>query len=366
MMAGAATLSAATYIPILARTTMNADDVYISLLAGVYATASFVSSYFFGRAGDIYGRRLVVRVGLLISFMTFIMICFVYTPDCLYIVRALNGFSIGIYPGALAAYAADSRMKMGRFASFGAFGWGIGTLLAGYAATFEIRYAFTMSALFFMIAFITAMTLPSIEISRVHVPLFPLKTIRENVAVYSAVLIRHSSASAVWTLWSLFLLDIGGDLFMIAIVQAINSVSQMVFMFGIGDRFNSRALVIMGLASSSITFFGFSIATTIYDILPAQVLLGFSWTCLYVGSLKYVLSRNEERATATGLLQSVIALSAVIGPIFAGVLTSIWPGYTALFWFASVMAIVGLLFFILTDRTATTKESAFHIPRRMI
>ncbi len=357
MMAGAATLSAATYIPILAKRTINADDIYISLLAGGYASATFISSYLFGRAGDIYGRRLIVCMGLFASFATFFMIYFVYTPESLYIVRVLNGFSIGIYPGALAAYAADSRMKMGRFTSFGALGWGLGTLFAGYAATFEIRYAFLMSALFLISAFVVALTLPPIHNNRVHVPLFPIKTIRANAPVYIAVLVRHSSASAVWTLWSLFLLDIGADLFMVAIVQAINSVSQVIFMWGIGDRFECRTLVIMGLLSSAITFFWFSIATNVYDILPSQILLGLAWTCLYVGSLKYVITNSEEKATAAGLLQSVIALSAVIGPFFAGLLTSIWPGYTVLFHFAVGMSLCGLFLFIITDRRRTSRVS---------
>ncbi|MHA2424275.1 MAG: MFS transporter, partial [Candidatus Thorarchaeota archaeon] len=56
-MAGAAILSAFTYIPILARDYLGADEFYITILVAAYATASFVSSYLFGRAGDIYGRR---------------------------------------------------------------------------------------------------------------------------------------------------------------------------------------------------------------------------------------------------------------------------------------------------------------------
>ncbi|MHA2303279.1 MAG: MFS transporter, partial [Candidatus Thorarchaeota archaeon] len=221
-MAGAATLSAFTYIPILARDYLNADELFITLLVGTFAAASFIASYIFGRAGDIYGRRIVIRIGLLTATISFGLLMFVQSLDVLLIVRTLGGFSIGMYPGALAAYAFESDMKMGRFASFGAAGWGIGTLLAGFAAGYNIYFAFLMSTVFLIVAFVSAMTLPYFERKRIHVPLFPIETLKRNWSVYTAVLIRHSTASAIWTLWPLFLTDLGGDPFSIGIVQVSN------------------------------------------------------------------------------------------------------------------------------------------------
>ncbi|NWF94973.1 MAG: MFS transporter [Candidatus Thorarchaeota archaeon] len=353
--AGAATLSAVTYIPIMARSELGADDFYITMLVASYAAASFFASYLFGRAGDIYGRRLILRVGLLTALVSFGLIWFAYTPEMLLVIRLFNGFSVGMYPGALAAYAYDSKMRMGRFASFGAVGWGFGTILAGYAAGFEVRLAFLVATLFFLVAFLSAMTLPTTQRTHMRVPLFPVETFRRNMSVYCAVLVRHSSASAIWTLWPLFLVYIGGDTLTIGIVQATNSLSQVVFMLGLADRFRSRNLIILGLAFSSLTFYWFTLASNIVEILPAQVLLGLSWSCLYVGALKYVTERNEERATATGLLQSMLAISGVLGPLIASGLITIWQGslaYTAIMSFGAVMSILALALFMLTYREA--------------
>lgn len=349
-MAGAAVLSAFTYLPILARDVLGADEFYITAIVSVYAVASFASSYIFGRAGDIYGRRIILRIGLLISMLSFGLLVIPMSLEFLFLVRVFNGFSIGMYPGALAAYAYESDMKMGRFASFGALGWGAGTVAAGYAAGFNIYWAFLASAAFFVIAFGSAFTLPKIQVNSIRVPLFPVETFKRNYPVYLAVFIRHSSAFAVWTFWPLFLTDLGGDLFVIGLIQATNAVAQVVFMVGLTDRFNCNQLIVVGLGASAATFVWISFATTVWDLFPSQVLLGFAWACLYVGALKYVTERNEERSTASGLLQSSLSISGVIGPIYAGLLFAVWASYIPIILFAALMSVVALVIFFFSNR----------------
>ncbi|MHA1905897.1 MAG: MFS transporter [Candidatus Thorarchaeota archaeon] len=349
-MAGAAILSAFTYIPILARDHLGADEFYVTLIVAAYATASFASSYIFGRAGDIYGRRIVLRLGLLLSTISFALLIIPTGLEVLFLFRVLNGFCLGIYPGALAAYAYETKMKMGRFASAGALGWGAGTIMAGYAAGFNIYYAFVVSALFLTFAFASALTLPKVERKAIKVPFFPIETFKRNYPVYLAMFVRHSSAFAVWTLWPLFLWDLGADLLMIGIVQAVNSIAQVIFMVTLTDRFEYGTLIPIGLVSSAVTFAGIALVTTIWEILPTQVLLGFSWACLYVGALKYVTERNEERSTASGLLTSTLSIAGVFGPVYAAILFSLWAGYLPIILFAALMSGFAFFLFYFTNR----------------
>ena len=350
MMAGAAVLSSFTYVPILARDVLGAEEVWITLLVGGYATAAFVSSYIFGRAGDVYGRRIVIRLGMVAAIISFGLLLLSQDFQTLFLVRLTNGFCVGVYPGALAAYAYESKMKMGRYASWGALGWGAGTLLAGYAAGTAIYPAFLMSTLFFVVAFLSAMTLPPIERVSVKVPWFPVDTFKRNMSVYLAVFIRHSSAFAVWTLWPLFLSDLGADSFLIGVVQATNAVAQVLFMVAFTDRLDCRRLIQMGLLSSAATFVLFILSSDVYQIILTQILLGFAWATLYVGALKYVTERNVERSTASGLLQSVLSLSGVAGPIMAAVIYTLWPGYEPIMIYAAVMSLVALLIFLVNGR----------------
>ncbi|TFG26280.1 MFS transporter [Candidatus Thorarchaeota archaeon] len=347
IMAGAALLSTFTYVPLLARETLGISEIYVAIIVGAYASASFIASYIFGRAGDIYGRRIVIRSGLLLSTISFAFLLLSSDLMTLFIVRLTNGFCVGMYPGALAAYAYESKMKMGRYATWGSAGWGVGTIFAGYAATFDIYYAFVASTIFLAIAFAAALTLPKAPKIRMSVPLFPIATFKRNMPVYISVLIRHSSASAIWTLWALFLYDIGGDPFTIAIVQAINVIFQIIFMVTITDKIQSRRLISIGLIASAITFASFPFAQNIIQILPSQVLVGFSWACFYVGCLKYVTENNTDRSTASGLLQSMLSLSGVIGPIIAAVIYLIWSDYAPIMFFAALMSLVsfGLFWF---------------------
>jgi len=349
-MAGAAMLSAYTFMPILAREQLGISEIFITVIVGGYAAASFIASYIFGRAGDIYGRRVIIRLGLLLTTLSFSMLLVSTNLETLFIIRMTNGFCIGMYPGALTAYAYESRIKMGRFATWGAAGWAIGTLLAGYAAGYNIYYAFVMSTLFLAIAFASALTLPRIPRVSMRVPLFPVETLKRNLHVYLAVLLRHSSAAAVWTLWPLFLYDLGGTPFTIAIVQATNSVAQVIFMVSITDRMGSRKLILIGLLASAITFAWFPLARDIVEILPSQIALGLSWACLYVGALKYVTENNKDRSTAAGLLSSILALSGVIGPIIAAVIYTFWPGYAPIMFFAMAMSLISFGLFWLSNR----------------
>ena len=340
-------LSAFTYVPILAREHLGISELLVTVIVGGYATTAFIASYIFGRAGDIYGRRIVIRLGLLLSTLTLGLLLLSSSFEILFIVRIMNGFCFGIYPGALAAYAYESKMKMGRYATWGAAGWGIGTLFAGYAAGFNIYYAFIIGTLFLTVAFGSALTLPLVPREIVKVPWFPVETFKRNASIYLAVFLRHSSANAIWTLWPLFLFDLGGDTFSIAVVQAINAIAQVLFMVTVTDRFDSKRLISIGLITSAIVFVWFPFARTIIEILPTQVLLGFAWATLYVGALKYVTENNKERSTAAGLLTSMLSLSGVVGPILAAVVYIIWPGYAPIMLYAAIMSLIayGLFWF---------------------
>ncbi|TFG30335.1 MFS transporter, partial [Candidatus Thorarchaeota archaeon] len=137
-----------------------------------------------------------------------------------------------------------------------------------------------------------------------------------------------------------------------------NAISQVVFMVTITDRIESKKLVAIGLIASAITFAWFPFAQNIFEILPSQILLGFSWACLYVGALKFVTENNEDRSTASGLLTSMLALSGVIGPIIAAGIYSIWPGYAPIMFFAVLMTLLSFgIFWYNTHKQSYIEDS---------
>jgi MFS family permease len=130
-------------------------------------------------------------------------------------------------------------------------------------------------------------------------------------------------------------------------------------MIGLVDRFKYKKLVQVGLITTSITFVYFMVVAFYLDwvqMIPAQILLGFSWSCLYVGALKFVTERNEERSTASGLLTSMMSIAGIIGPIIAAVVRLFTDSYIPILLNAVVMSLIALAIFGYHSRNDTEEE----------
>jgi MFS family permease len=346
------------FIPILAEE-LGATKTQVGIIGAVYGLALFSSSYLFGRASDLYGRKFFLHLGLGVSSLTFFLQVltdpsfvapFFADPGLLAFARVLAGFSIGIFPPGLIAYVYESGDLLGRFSSFGALGWAVGTFAAGLIAIYW--GAFVLSSACLLLAFLVSFTMPTIRSPQLSVPFFPKSVIKRNWHLYLSYFLRHTGANCIWIIYPLYIINLGGDKFWVGALYTVNTASQF-FVMRLVDRFKDKTLVTTGLILSSITFFVFTLAQNFYQLLPMQVLLGCSWSCLYVGSLLYLMRRNVEKATCTGMLTSVISLAAVAGALIGGIISELFD-FKATMYTAAALAATG--FFLL--RTGTRKGSS--------
>ncbi len=345
-LANASILSTFTYIPIFAGN-IGITDIGVTYLVAGYAFAAFITNFVVGRLADVRGRRLFMKIGLILSAISFALIPFASNFYLLFAIRVFNGFAIGIYPAALTAYVYEQKMTMGRFAGLGSLGWGVGTFIAGLIAKICLNEVFGLASLFFILAFLISLKLEPIDSVRIKVPLFPKEVIKRNWHVYAALFARHSTAFAIWTLWPLFLYNyIHADLFWVGIIQTTNMITQAVFMFIVTDHFRPRPLIYAGLFLSAVSFYSFTLAWDVITILPTQIVLGASWAFLYVGVLKYLTDYNKERATATGILGSILSLSNLLGPFIASILYATYNSYLPSMYLASIVSLIALFIFI--------------------
>jgi len=335
------------YIPIFAKE-LGMSDTEIGFVVAFYALALFLSSFVFGRASDKHGRKLLLLFGLVLSAITFFLPIFADGFLTLLLIRVLSGFCVGIFPASLIAYIHENKKDLSKFSAFGSLGWGIGALLAGMIALYlTIKGIFIFSSLLFFLAFLTSLGMGFRRHDSINVPKFPIKIIKKNFSLYLSVLIRHSGAYMIWTFWPLFLLSLGADLFWVGAIQAINTTIQFIFMYTLSGRIKYVSSVTVGLLLTSITFFSFTLATDFWQIMPTQILLGISWSLMYVGGLRYLMDRNIEKATVSGLFDSVLSLSSVIGPFIATIVVS-FGSYTTTMYVASALAFVSFLLFKLS------------------
>lgn len=335
--------SASLFIPILVKT-FGGTDFDVGLTAFFSGVAVFISSYIFGRGADIYGRRIFLILGLAACSLAFLLQIFATTVLTLMVVRFFVGFCAGIFPSALTAYVVESRRAIGKFTSFGSLGFSLGSLTAGLIAFyFQIWHIFLLGSLLYLISLLIAFSLHDIKKISLKIPLFPKKIIKQNMPVYSGFLIRHTGACAVWTIYPLYLETIGATKFWIGVIYAVNAFAQFSFMLLL-DKWKSSLLIVSGIFCSGITFICFILSWHFYIILAFQVLLGFSWACLYVGSLKFITDRTEEKSTSVGLLFSTTSLSSILGSILGGTI-AYFAGYKAVIFFAVLMCFTALCVF---------------------
>jgi MFS family permease len=328
---------------------LEASKFQVGLIGSSYGIAYFVSSFIFGRQSDRHGRLIFVRLGLALGAAAYVLQIAAINPMTLLAIRAGVGFCLGISSAAIMAFVYEAEGKVGRFAAYGSLGWLFGCVAAAVAAAVTgatessaIYYAlFGVSGAASALAFLLSFTLKEERGKTLRVPFFPLSLIRDNGRVYVPFFLRCLGSSAVWAIFPLFLVHIGASKLWVALLDAINMGLQFVFMRYV-ERFSSALVLAVGLVTSVIVFAAYGFSTHYLQLIPVEVLLAVSWSCLWVGSLSFLLGRSVERGTAAGLLYSMTYLSAGFGPLIGGFVSDTWS-FRVLMFVASGLTFLGLI-----------------------
>lgn len=305
------------FIPVIAHN-LGASGTEIGLIGAVYGTALFISSYLFSRIADSYSPKTLLYAGFLSSALTFFIQMFATDPFTLGIIRALAGFSVGIYPAVLMLYVYNLKRSIGKFSSFMPLGWAVGNMLAGLiAASWKI---FAISSFFFALAFIFTLTLPDCDIKiKKKDRSFSSDILKKNWNVYFGFFMRQIGANNVWVIFPLYLVRLGANELWVGIIYSINPLLQFFIMRRL-DRYNSISLIHIGDIFSVLAFIALIPLTIFYQSVLGMILIAVSYACLYVGSNRLLIDTNEEKGAATGLLNSAIALATIIGSLIGGVI----------------------------------------------
>jgi len=334
LLSNASVVALIVYVPLLARA-LGANSSQIGLLVGVYQGMLFLSSMLFGRWADYGDRKRFVVYGLGVSVAAIAAHSLVRGLGGLFVARAIAGLCVGVFPSALMAYFYDRSTLLGRFSGFGSLGWGAGALALGLLKPDWIfPAAATVTALTAVIA--------AIGLKHQHVrlaqPFVDSRVLKRNWRLYLSFLLRHMGAYSIWTIFPVYLSDLGASRFWVGAVYSINPLGQFVFM-NLVERASERLLIAVGFILSVLVFGAFGMATDFRQVVPIQVFLALSWSCLYIGSLKELMRRNPERSTAAGMFQSVSSLAAVGGALLEGVTGAF--GYRTVMFAAAGLALAG-------------------------
>lgn len=245
------------------------------------------------------------------------------------LIRAISGFVCGIYPASLAVYGFQNlNGRMGRFVGYGSLGWAFGSIIAGFLQSYKV--IFLVSSFFFFLAFIIARG-EKRDFSKGKIAMSAFwDVLRRNLRLYISYFLRNLSATSIWAIFPLFLIFLGANKFFVGFAYFLNTFSQF-FITGYVERYKNASLIKIGLFASFFVFLGYGLSSSYLYILPIQILLAFSYATLQVGCLQELLLKNKEQGAATGILNSCVSLSSVIGPILSGFILSYWDFKTLMF-----------------------------------
>ncbi|MDD4876967.1 MAG: MFS transporter [Dehalococcoidales bacterium] len=329
--------TSAIFLPLFAQDN-GASTFQIGIMGSAYGISNAVSSLIFSREADKGRGPLLVRISLGIAVLAFIMQSIVDNPIQLILIRALIGFCFGISSAALVAYNFAGGRSTGQFASLGSLGWLIGAILAIFFYDYQTLFRFSAASC--SLAFIISLTLKARYSPTILRPDI-FKVIRRNIRIYLPFLFRQLGANMVWVILPLFFASIGANKTWIAILSGINTGGQFIFMMFV-EKIRESRLFIIGLLVSAAIFLAYSQVDNYLYLIPIQIILSFAWSSLYVGSLLLLLKNNTEKATSTGLLITIISISATIGPILGGFITQNF-GYEILMYVALTLCLVGFV-----------------------
>ncbi len=334
-------------IPVLPKlvTTLYGGDIsagasVFGWFVASYALMQFVFSPVLGNLSDAYGRRPIILSSLLGAGLDYLLMAFAPTWKWLFIGRVISGIT-GANISAANAYIADVSAPEDRAKNFGLIGacFGVGFILGpalgGLLGSYGLRVPFMAAAgLNLLNALYGFFVLPESHSKENRRPFDwkranPLASL-QGLTRYPVVLgltavialerIAHDSLPSVWVLYTTYRfnwteLENGLSLTLVGIMFAIVSAGLTGKMV---KKLGERKAIIFGLIVGSISFLVYGLATKGW-MMYAMIVLGSIGGIggAAIQSLITKLVSASEQGAVQGVISSIQAVAAIIGPLMA-------------------------------------------------
>lgn len=353
-------------IPYLVRQ-FRTDATTIGLLSTSFSAAQFLASPVLGVLSDRYGRRPVLLLSILGSAFGYFMFALAGSLPVMFLSRIIDGFTGGNISTAQ-AYIADVTPPEDRAKNFGligaAFGLGfvVGPAVGGFLASISVHApAYGAGILGLFTAVLGYFVLPESlapelrqqkpfqwsELSPVK-PLVDLLRRRELLLVLGAIFVLNFAFSGLQSNFSLFTLvrfeyTPQQNAWVFAYIGLLAAFVQGVLVRRLNPVMGEQKIAMMGMGLLVAGFLGVAFARNTGELLMAIVGVagvGFASTA-YMAMLSHKVSAREQ-GWLLGSTQSVLSLTRVGGPIYAGAVFDAM-GVGAPYWTGAIMLLVAMV-----------------------
>ena len=318
--------------------TLGASVAMVGLLGGIYGLLQVILRIPLGIASDkLNKRKIFIIIGMGISVISSLVLYFADTPEGLLIGRALPGASQAAWVIIITLYVSyyeseKASKAMGVILACATIGQMIGTSFGGAIYTYlGPKAPFLISIGGAAVAFILSFFIKDTSIKKKPAETADLFKVgkQKNVLIYSIVngIMHFVMFATIVTYTPLIASGIGADGTLIGIMvflyTGMGVIASLMTGTVIKDRHEIPMTVIgmlMTVVGTAMTPFSGSIAMLCVWQVVAGFGRGVAFSCLSARTVKSV--PPEKSATATGLLQAVLAVGIFLGPILTGLLIS--------------------------------------------
>ena len=325
----------------------GASQLTVGLLLASYSLMQFIGAPVLGRLSDRDGRRPILLISQLGTFIGFMILGFATTLWMLFLSRIIDGIS-GANLSTAQAYIADVTDEKNRAKSFGligaAFGLGfiIGPAVGGFLSQFGYHVpAFFAAGLSMFTMILTFFMLPEPERKSNSRREFSVKALKQafghpTVGILLSMVFTFGLAFAMFqTSFALFAsarfgFNVQQTALVLTYVGILSVIMQLVVVKRVVKRLGENRSIVVTLAA-------LALGLVLMAMVQSPLALIFVMPILSFGGgvtspvLTSLISKSVDRAEIGGMLgisTSVDSMSRVVAPILGNallVLGSAWP-----------------------------------------
>lgn len=341
------------YLPLIVKD-LRVENSYIGILGTFYSLGSVLSGFFISPIIDKYKKYTITFIRSALIIQAILIFSLLLFDNIYYYIIVL--LSIGLTGAFYIGTCFSLSNNRGITVSISSIGFLIGYFIGSIVNNYKVMFIF----IFFL--YILGFILLFLFILRKNESNYTqgidnnndsIKIFLKNINIYLPLVFRHSGAAMIWLFFTYILLNYYHlDLKAIGILNAINIVVQTfsnpilaIFVYKINRKLISFILVAFGYFLSALYFILFYFVKDFHLLFILQVLLGLSFSSLYLGNIENLILNNKEKITALSLLSSIMSLSNLIGSFIGTILFNL--GYKFMFFVAFILSFLALVFYIL-------------------
>lgn len=341
------------YLPLIVKD-LSVEKTYIGILGTFYSLGSVLSGFFISPIIDKYKKYTITFIRIALIIQAILIFSLLLFDNIYYYIIVL--LSIGLTGAFYIGTCFSLSNNRGITVSISSLGFLIGYFIGSIVNNYKFMFIsiFFLYILGFILLFLFILKKNESNYTQaIDNNNDSIKIFLKNINIYLPLVFRHSGAAMIWLFFTYILLNYYHlDLKAIGILNAINIVVQTfsnpllaIFVYKINKKLISFILVIFGYFLSALYFILFYFVKDFHLLFILQVLLGLSFSSLYLGNIENLILNNKEKITALSLLSSVMSLSNLIGSFLGTILFNL--GYKFMFFVAFILSFLALVFYIL-------------------